>query len=525
MKTFFGLWLSALFMLGSTAIYAQSYAEEALIFSRLSSTGSARIQAMGGAQVALGGDYSSAFSNPAGLGFFNRSEATLSLGTNFYNSTSSYYGTNTKDSQGNFNIPGFSVVFHSDKENGKLVSGNFAISLTRTNNFNQNFTYQGINPNNSLLDYFVQQSYGTYPGSFRDDTDPSYYSLQRLAYHTFLIGPQNEVSPHADSSVWDTYANQIPFQRERVKVNGAQNQVNFAYGLNFNDKIYFGGAIGLASFNYHSKNSYSESFDNAATNNNPYPLLGFNLLEDYSIKGSGINATIGTIVKPLDFLQFGLSVATPTYYYDINDSYSASVTAGWNTYRYVDTTYQSNTTQFVRGNNNVITDTISQIIANYSLSTPWRIKAGATVFIAKHGLITAEVEKVNYTKARLKSNTDGLDFSFDNSDIKSLYRNVFNLRLGGEYRFKNFRIRTGYSYMPDPYIAQNKVDNSISGYTGGVGYRTSKYFVDLGFSLTQWNSMYRPYTLYSGNSISIDSPYVKLQHSNTSVMITFGYNL
>jgi len=82
------------------------------------------------------------------------------MGMNFYNSTSTYLGNSTNDSKSNFNIPGFSVVFHNDKNSGKLVSGNFALSFSRTNNFNQNFTYQGLNQDNSLIDYFVEQASG-----------------------------------------------------------------------------------------------------------------------------------------------------------------------------------------------------------------------------------------------------------------------------------------------------------------------------------------------------------------------------
>ncbi|MBI1770226.1 MAG: hypothetical protein HY015_04145 [Bacteroidetes bacterium] len=516
MKKNVGLGLSGIFMFFSIGTIAQSYADEALIFGRTNTGGSARIQGMGGAQVALGGDYSAAFSNPAGLGFFNRSEATLSLGQNFYKSSADYFGANSKDSRANFNVPGFSVVFHSDKNDGKLISGNFAISLTRTNNFNQNFTYQtdqNGNPYNSLIDYFLQQSYGSYPKDFYNNGN-SYYSLQRLAYNSYLIGPQNEILPKADSSIWHTYIKEpIPLQHERRQVSGAQNQVNFAYGLNFNDRVYLGGGIGLPSFNYHSKSTYSESFSTG-------PLFGFDLSEDYSIKASGINATIGTIIRAQDFVQFGFSIATPTYFYDVNDNYNATLTAGWDNYRYVDTTYQSHTTVFKVGKNNVVRDSISQLVANYALTTPWRIKGGATIFIKKHGLITAEVEKVNYSKGHLTSNTEGLDFAADNSDIKSLYRNVFNIRLGGEYRYNKFRIRAGYSYMPDPYAAiQNNVDNSITGYTGGLGYRSDKFFVDLGVSLTQWNSTYVPY------HIIVNTPVVKVQHSSTAVMVTVGFNL
>src|SRR6185369_16307868 len=121
MKKIVSLALSGFSVLISISASAQTYAEEALLFSRIGSGGSARIQAMGGSQVALGGDYSSAFSNPAGLGFFNRSEATLSLGTNFFKSTSNYFGNSTSDSRSNFNVPGFSVVLHSEKNDGKTI--------------------------------------------------------------------------------------------------------------------------------------------------------------------------------------------------------------------------------------------------------------------------------------------------------------------------------------------------------------------------------------------------------------------
>lgn len=60
---------------GYSVISDAQYFEDAYRFSNtnygMGST--ARMQAIGGAQIALGGDISSAVSNPAGLGFFNKS--------------------------------------------------------------------------------------------------------------------------------------------------------------------------------------------------------------------------------------------------------------------------------------------------------------------------------------------------------------------------------------------------------------------------------------------------------------------
>lgn len=530
MKKIISLALSGFGVFISMSSVAQTYAEEALLFSRISPGGSARVQAMGGSQVALGGDYSSAFSNPAGLGFFNRSEATFSMGMNFYNSSSSFFTgpqqnppvpeSTTNDSKSNFNIPGFSVVFHNDKNTGKLVSGNFALSFSRTNNFNQNFTYHGFNQDNSLIDYFIEQSNGDhpkdpnyYPSQFQEG-GAAYYTLPALGYQNYLFGPMSEINKGGDSSQYHTYFGAIPLQYERVQTSGAQNQFNISYGVNFGDFFYLGGTVGFPSFHYSSHKTYSESFPDV-----PNTLLGFDLTEDYSIKGSGINTTIGAIIKPKDFIQLGLSVATPTYFYSVADNYAATLTSTWDNYSYVDITYPSNN-KLLDGSFSSTFD--QELIANYTLTTPWRFKAGATVFIQKHGLITAEIEQVNYGKSSLSSQTDGLDFSSDNQEIKNTYANVINVRLGGEYRFGKYRVRLGYSHMPDPHLTvQNNTDNSVNNYTAGFGYRTGKFFVDLGLIQSQWNSSYNPYTVYYHGQ----SPVVTLQNSNTNVMLTVGLNL
>src|SRR6187399_2277605 len=73
--------------------FGQDFVDNALLFSRTRPGGSARIQSLGGAQIALGGDYSSALSNPAGLGMYNRSEFTITPAYNTYQIDSKHLGT------------------------------------------------------------------------------------------------------------------------------------------------------------------------------------------------------------------------------------------------------------------------------------------------------------------------------------------------------------------------------------------------------------------------------------------------
>jgi hypothetical protein len=66
------------------------YYNDALIFSQTNAFGStARIQGIGGAQVSLGGDLSSAGVNPAGLGFYNKSAFSFTPSVNFHDAEGS----------------------------------------------------------------------------------------------------------------------------------------------------------------------------------------------------------------------------------------------------------------------------------------------------------------------------------------------------------------------------------------------------------------------------------------------------
>ena len=506
MKNFAGLVLVGYVLFNSFAAEAQSYAESALLFSRVRPGGSARIQAMGGTQVSLGGDYSSAYSNPAGLGMYNRSEFTLTLGYNSANTSSDYLQNSIGSTQSKLIVPGISLVFHSDKNKGALISGTFGITFNRINDFNRTFEYGGSNSQSSIIDYFVDDANTTSASKGGLNGDQLFYNAStktlgplantptELAYNNYLINP---VSP-TDQTHYATDVLSSPvLQHEKVQTTGAQNQWNFSYGLNLSDKFFLGGGIGISSINYTSVKTYSESFPKDTL------LNSLVLVENLTTKGSGINATIGAIFKPMEFFQFGFSVATPTAYL-LNDAYIANMTTNWSNFPYGPITNlptQPNPTD--------------KVLTDYNLTTPWRISGGATFFIQKHGFISADVEYVNYGGNRYSSQSTGVSFDGDNADIKSFYRPVFNLRLGGEYRINKFRVRAGYNYMPDPYKSvQYNLDNNIQSLSGGAGYRAAKFFVDLTGIFTQGKTTYGPYTT---------SSLVTNQSTNTRIMMTVGF--
>ncbi len=512
-----GKWLIGIIMLLPGILGAQSFTETALLFSRTKPGGSARMQAMGGAQTSLGGDYSSAYSNPAGLGMFNRSEFTFSPGYNAATIQANYLNNTTSQTETNFHIPGFGLVFQSDKGGNKgFLSGAFAVSFNRTNNFNQSFNYQGTNTKNSIIDYFIEDANGLEPDSFLKGGD-NFNSPTGLAYNNYLIEDSTFMNPNASPleylSVLGTYPNnpsdiRTVFQQEDVITNGAQNQWSFSYGANLSDKLFIGAGLGIASIRYQAKKTYTESDFYFELDPGFVPLNNLVLEEEIEINGSGINGTFGLIARPIDMIQVGISYSTPTRY-NITDTYRASVSTLWNDFDYF-------------GNGDLLSDVNEEsddVISEYHLTTPGRLNMGASVFLEKFGFITADVEMVNYAGAKYSSDISGISFSSDNEKINGLYQNTFNYRLGGEYRFKGFRARAGYSFMPDPFKSeQNGVNRQITSLSGGLGYRGKKFYADFALVFTQGKNSYRPYSINT-----VDSPLVTLENKTTFGMITLGF--
>ena len=113
-KLIFGAFAFALGISSSVAqlsLNGHFYGEDALKFYSFGNYGSARSQGMGGAFTALGGDLSSSYINPAGLGFYNKSEFTISPIFTTTNTTSNYIDNPTKLSASNMNIGQIGVVF------------------------------------------------------------------------------------------------------------------------------------------------------------------------------------------------------------------------------------------------------------------------------------------------------------------------------------------------------------------------------------------------------------------------------
>jgi hypothetical protein len=488
----------------STSLFGQGYAESALQFSRTKPYGSARIQGLGGAQIALGGDYSASVSNPAGLGMFNKSEVTLSTGLSFYGTNSKYKGTSLDESTSRINIPGVSLVYHIPNERSTdFISGSLAISMSRVNDFNRSVTYEGRNNESSIIDSFIDNAWGNTVSQF--DTY-NFNTPTGLAYYSYLIGPKSTLDPNEPDDEYFTDASLESFQREAIETRGSSSQVNIAYGVNYKDVLFLGAGIGITSLKYTSQKRYSENYYDDDI------VESMTLKEDLSLSGTGVNLTVGAIVRPVSFLQIGTSFTTPTYH-AISERYSASMNSVWDE----SFDYYGDGTVFPGDFNSEWVST-DEVVSDYALSTPLKV-SGGLAFISKFGFITGDIEWSNFRQARYSSSNSEIDFSADNDEIKATARkSTITYRVGAEGRFKIFRVRAGYSSQGKTFSNDLSFDNGIRSISGGLGIRKSNFSVDFALVRSTSDSFYNPY--YS----TIETPVVQQKYRTTTGVVTVGFS-
>jgi hypothetical protein len=451
---------------------------------------------MGGSQIALGGDYSVGLSNPAGIGMYNRSEVTFTPGYSTYDTEAEYLGNNEKATTSKFIIPGLSLVLHMPMEKNGFVGGSFAIGLSRTNDFNRSIKYQGVNNQTSIIDSFIDIANGGITDQFENEL---YNTPTGLAYYNYLIGPTSLLDPSYPKDQYFTDVKGIPDQSEQIDTEGAMNQWSFSYGANFKDKFFIGAGIGISTLKFKSEKTYSEDFDD--------PIFNFlRLAESLEIRGNGINATLGAIVRPVDFLQVGVSFTTPTYY-ELTENYDARMKTSWTNFDY----YGDGTE--ILTDESASTDVVT---SDYNLTTPLKFSAGVA-FLSEYGIITGDVELTNPGKTKYSSNTSGISFNEENDGIKAAFQSTLNYRLGGEFRYKILRVRAGYGVQASALKDYFDLDNSIQTISGGIGVRLKKFFADFALVHSSGDGYYQPYFFSDG-----PGPLVTLDNKTTTGMLTFG---
>ncbi len=458
--------------------------------------GTARSQAMGGAFTALGADLSNTYINPAGLGFYNRSEFSGTFNFTGSNSTATYIGQSQTTNRSPLDIGQLGVVFSRDGMGSRLKKSNFGISYSTLSNFSHTYSYAGVNNAHSISDSFAELANGSglTPGEIADDYDeygnaPDGFSMAVMGGLLYYEDGRYIVNEDA-----------LPVnQSGKVTESGNVGQLNISYGANFDDKTYFGLGLGIQTLRFDRATAFDEIFPS----NSSY-LKSQYYDNELTITGTGLNLTLGMIQRLNDHLNVGASVTTPTLMW-VTDSF----------------------VQFA-GSNPVTPDAVLYETSartaldefRYRIVSPLRASAGISAFLPKKiGVVSLEAEYVGFSRMSIKDKDSAGWSDGQNGMIGNEYKDVVNLKAGLELRKGIGRLRGGLNFINDPlrYAADfNVKKNTVIG-SAGIGIRNSNFFVDLSYSRYINTGTYNPYILDDASHNS-----VTFRQTRGTVGITVG---
>ena len=472
-----------------SSLWSQGVAD-ALRFSSYDFGSTARAVGSGSALGALGADFSVLSTNPAGLGWYRKSEFVLSTG--IANSSTQALLTNdqaarfSEETRSVFNIPSFGVVVASQPSNLNWATFNFGIGLNRIANFNRALYFNGSSEG-SITDRFLELA----NSNFGLDDFESGLAFDAEAIYDFnndnIYNSDFELSPGA-----------LVRKNQNVLTKGSINELVFSFAGNYKERVLIGATLGVPFVSFSQNKTYAES-DEGDGPDGAIPFFeDLEYSEELTSTGIGVNFKFGLILRLHQMLRIGAAVHSPTSY-SLEDNYFSSMV-----YNYTDS-----------GESFTGSATSPDGIFEYKLQTPWRYIGNVGLVFGKAGFLSGEVEWVDYGKAKFNFDDFASDAREANDEIVNQLSTAVNIRLGGEFAYDIFRFRGGLGILASPYANDNTLTNS---YSAGFGIRERSFFIDLAYRHRSLSETYIPY-------LTSEAPqqFVDADTDNNQLLLTLGF--
>lgn len=494
------LFCTALMALMSQSVMAQDVYDVARL-STSDLNGTARFIGMGGALSALGGDISTAATNPAGIGIFRSSEVSVSGGSVMLGNKDM-----EKDNRASFDQLG--VVFSSKYSNySPLRYLNFGVNYHKRTNFFDSFGVGNVwNGDFSQTYSMAEMTYDMAPG----------HKMPMLASMAVNSGALYDDGQYHYTGIpaKDSYFSTIQ--------KGGISEIDFTLGANYNDQVFLGASVGYYDVSLTRSSYYTE------TNSDDGGY--YDLYNDYTTDGAGVDLKLGAIIRPMadSGFRFGLSVHTPIFY-TLTDANSA----------YMEVYHKDGTPI---GQDGQYTDPM-----DYQLRTPWKFNLSLGHTVGNKLALGAEYELTDYSSIRQRSG-DGLRTNFSDyvdDTCRDFLKTVHTLRFGLEYKpVADLSLRAGYNFQTAQYnigayrslvdftdmnvdtFSDTQYENlfSLNRITAGIGYRIDKFYMDLGYQYsTQKSDFYAFDDYYTDNGQTVYLPATEVKKNRHQVTLTLGY--
>ncbi|KFF13164.1 outer membrane protein transport protein [Chryseobacterium soli] len=298
---------------------------------------------------------------------------------------------------------------------------------------------------------------------------------------------------------------------------GYLSKTSFGVGANYNHSVYVGA--GLNFFNA-SIDQYDTAAFNSLQNGSTEYFSKQNT--PYFERSSGFSATLGVIGKLNPNFRVGAAIETPTFWtIDRNYNFYNDANLG------DDMAYEGR-----------------------RFTSPLKATVSAAFVASKNFSLNVDYT-LGLTKPKYR--VDGGAETELNDFFKDNYKNLSEVRIGGEYRIKQFRVRGGYSFVSSPFDAltisrfndagtssvdqsyNNLILNNRNLLSFGLGYDFKSFYVDASYqNITSKYSnpflrgvlngntdsaYYSPSNIVTSDSYAVSD----VKNSRNNFFLTFGW--
>ena len=464
--------LLILFIVFLSHISFSQDAFDGMRFANHQQFGTARFSALGGAMGALGGDFSAINVNPAGSAVFNNNQFAATFNVASYENKSNYFGGLDATNDSNFDISQAGAVWiFTDYKKSDWDKITFGINYEKSNNFTFNKLSSGFNPNNSVANYFLSYANGIPINVItnNDFEDLTYGEQQAyLGYEGYIIGNQLGSTTQYESNLSGT---RNFYQRNAIQSLGYSSKVNFNIGSSYKNKYFFGLNLNAHFTDLTRSTTFLEDYRSSPDHLTTTGVQSVRFVNDLYTYGTGFSAQFGAIAKVTDSFRVGLAYESPTWF-NLNDE--------------LQQTLNINCPDCGTNPSNFFADPELRVLyPTYKLRTPSKATGSLAYIIGKKGLVSLDYALKNYTGTQFGPAQDYTNVN--NQMISRFSTNTSEIRVGGEYRIKQFSLRGGYRYEQSPY--KDKVTiGDLTAISGGLGYDFGSFKLDFSMMNYQQDS-------------------------------------
>lgn len=464
--------------------------EDAIRFGNVDPLGTARFMGTGGSMTAIGVDYTTLHTNPAGIGWnrYNSAQLTPGFVTAPVNSTLIGNAGNETISGNSptVNLPSLGLVYTQQTRSVDWSTFNIGVGLMRLADFNESISFEGYSEG-SIIDGIVEDLNDGVGDPFRAS----------LIFDIENAIQQDNLGFFSDFDVEENFGGQTR-KVGTVERSGSMNEFAIGAGGNYREKLLWGITLGIPFVNFTEIKQYDEIDDRDEITF--FDDAGFD--ETLEMTGSGVNFKLGFIYLPTPQIRISAAMHTPTFW-TIDETYF--------------TTLEYNFTDAGAAQGGTALSPRSEAAIN--LQTPFRFMLGGGYLVGNKGFVSVDVDYAGYA---------GTNFSFDdfatideatNEDIDNTLSSSIGVKLGGEVNLKPFQVRAGAGYrtIPNREIRNNENGGTIHAALGG-GWSKGKFFVDAALRADVYNGYYAPYRTFA-----FDSNVVTTERTRLTALLTFGY--